>query len=225
MNLSLYTIFILLFTVFFTFDSFSMEDEMVFELKREAKKKTPIKKKKKTTPLKFQRKSFSYDKDFLVFNEKENSSLKKGSILKVNIPYSVISSFNEDFPVYGIIIYPFKGIIAGKIKGVKNTNKALVTFNEVIMNNNLQKIKSFPVFLTGDLKESLFKDITLNFFESLPSILSLTLQDQVSSPQIHFVNTDLQNKVNNLSALETEKKKLAQYIELKDIKILNIVIK
>ena len=45
-----------------------------------------------------------------------------------------------------------------------------------------QAIESFPVFLGGDLKESLLKDISLNFFESLPSVLALALKTQI--PQI-----------------------------------------
>ncbi len=222
---TLFSICILLFTALFIHSPFSMEDEVVFELKREIKKSAPIKKKKKTTPLKFKRKSFSYDKDFLVFNEKENSNLKKGSILRVDIPYPVISSFNEDFPIYGVIVHPFKGVVSGKIKGVKNTNTALITFDEVILNNKLQKIESFPVFLKGDLKESLFKDIALNFFESLPSMLALALKPGTPSSQIHFINTDLQNKMEKLSVIENEKRKLLQYLEFKDIKILSIVIK
>lgn len=223
MNVFHYKIFIFIFA-FFSYSSFGMEEEMVFELRREAKKSNPIKK-RKTIPLKFKRKSFSYNKDFLVFNEKSNSSLKKGSILRANIPYPVIASFDEEFPIYGIVVHPFNGIVSGKIKGVKNTNKALIVFDEIIVNSSPQKIESFPVFLNGDLKESLFKNIALNFFESLPSILALSLKTKVPPSQIHFVNTDLKNKMENLSVIETEKRKLLQYLEFKDIKLFNIIIK
>ena len=58
-----------------------------------------------------------------------------------------------------------------------------------------QAIESFPVFLEGDLKESLLKDITLNFFESLPSVLTLALQAKIPPAQIHFINSDLKNKI------------------------------
>ena len=86
----------------FSLPVFSMEDEVVFELKRFSKKKQTQTKRKKIIPEKFKRTSFSYSKEFLVFNEKPKSSLKKGTVLKVNIPYALIASFNEDFPVYAI---------------------------------------------------------------------------------------------------------------------------
>ena len=206
---------------------FSMEDEVVFELKRFSKKKqTQTKRKrKKTIPGKFKRESFSYNKEFLVFNEKPKSSLKKGTLLKVNIPYSLIASFNEEFPVYGMVLNPFQGILSGKIKGVKNTNKAIISFNEIIMDGKIQSIESFPVFLEGDLKESLLKDIALNFFESLPSILSVALQAKIPPAQIHFINSDLKNKIGNLSSLETQKRRLLQYLEIKNIKLLQGIVK
>ena len=144
-----------------------MEEEVVFELKREIKKSKQKTEKKKTLPLKFKRKSFSYSKDFLIFNEKPASHIKKGTVLRVNIPYSVIASFNEEFPIYGIVTYPFKAVLSGEIKAVKDTNKALVIFDEVIVNSETTAIESFPIFLNGDLRESFLKDIALNFFESL----------------------------------------------------------
>ena len=87
----------------------------MFELKRGEKKKQTQTKRKKIIPTRFKRKSFSYNKEYLVFNEKPKSSLKKGTVLKVNIPYSLIASFNEEFPVYGIVhLIPFKGFFQGK---------------------------------------------------------------------------------------------------------------
>ena len=209
----------------FSLPVFSMEDEVVFELKRFSKKKQTQTKRKKIIPEKFKRTSFSYSKEFLVFNEKPKSSLKKGTVLKVNIPYALIASFNEDFPVYAISLSPFLGILSGKIKGVKNTNKALVSFNEIIIEGEAQVIESFPVFLEGDLKESLFKDIALNFFESLPSVLTLALQAKIPPAQIHFINSDLKNKISNLSSLETQKRRLIQYLEIKDIKLFWVIVK
>ena len=73
--------------------AFSMEEEVVFELKREIKKSKSETKRKKATPLKFKRQSFSYSKDFLIFNEKPASDLRKGTVLRVNIPYPVIAVF------------------------------------------------------------------------------------------------------------------------------------
>ena len=207
--------FILFLISVFSLPVFSMEDEVVFELKRGEKKKQTQTKRKKTIPEKFKRKSFSYNKEYLVFNEKPKSSLKKGTVLKVNIPYRLIASFNEDFPIYGIVINPFQGIVLGKIKGVKNTNKAIISFNEIIMDGKTQSIESFPIFLEGDLKESLLKDIALNFFESLPSVLALALQSKIHPAQIHFINSDLKNKIGNLSSLETQKRRLLQYLEIK----------
>ena len=217
-------IFIILISVFSS-SAFSMEDEVVFELKRFSKKKQTQTSRKKTIPEKFKRTSFSYNKEFLVFNKKPKSSLKKGTVLKVNIPYSLIASFSEEFPVYGIVLNPFQGILSGKIKGVKNTNKALVSFDEIIIEGKAQAIESFPVFLEGDLKESILKDITLNFFESLPSILSAALQAKIPPAQIHFINSDLKNKMGRLSVIETQKKRLLQYLEIKNIKLFQIIIK
>ena len=93
------------------------------------------------------------------------------------------------------------------------------------MDGKTQSIESFPVFLEGDLKESLFKDIALNFFESLPSILSFALQAKIPPAQIHFINSDLKNKMGRLSVIETEKKRLLQYLELKNLKLFQIIIK
>ena len=210
---------------FFPCSTFSMEEEIVFELKRESKKSKAKTKRKKTLPSKFKRQSFSYSKDFLVFNEKPSSSIKKGTALRVNIPYPVIASFTEEFPVYGIVTYPFKAVLSGKIKAIKNTNKASVAFDEIIVNGEQTAIKSFPVFINGDLKESLFKDIALNFFESLPSVLALALRTQIPQTGIQFINTDLKNKMGKLSVLEAEKKQSLQYLELSNIKLLKLVIK
>ena len=222
-NYSLCFLFLLIWL--FPRPAFCMEEEVVFELKREIKKSKQQIKRKKTTPGKFKRQSFSYNKDFLIFNERPASSLKKGTVLRVNIPYPVIASFNEEFPVYAIVTNPFKGIASGRIKAVKNTNKALISFNEIIINGEKTSIESFPVFINGDLRESLFKDIALNFFESLPSVLALALRTQIPQTGIHFINTDLKNKVEKLSILEQEKKSSLQYLEFKHIKLLKIVIK
>ena len=210
---------------FFPYFAFSIEEEIVFELKREKTKTKNQPKNKKTLPLKFQRKSFSFSKDFLIFNEKPASLLKKGTALRVNIPYPIIASFKEEFPLYAIVTYPFKAVLSGTIKGVKNTNKALVIFDEVIFNGEKTAIKSFPIFLNGNLKESLLKDIALNFFESLPSVLGLALKAQIPQTGIQFINTDLQNKVGKLSIIETQKRKRLQYLELKNIKLLKVIIK
>ena len=202
-----------------------MEEEVVFELKREIKKSKNQTKRKKTTLLKFKRQSFSYSKEFLIYNKKPSSSLEKGRALRVNIPYPVIASFTEEFPVYGIMTYPFKGVLSGKIKALKNTNTASVTFDEVIVNGEKTVIESFPVFINGDLRESLFKDIAINFFESLPTVLSLALRSQVPQAGIHFINTDLQNKAGKLSIIEKEKRKRLQYLEIPSVGLLKIVIK
>ena len=210
---------------FFPYFAFSIEEEVVFELKREKTKKQNQTKKKKTLPLKFKRQSFSFSKDFLIFNEKPTSHIKKGTALRVNIPYPVIASFTEEFPLYAVVTYPFKAVLSGKIKGVKNTNKASVIFDEVIVNGEKTAIESFPIFLNGDLKESLLKDIALNFFDSLPSVLGLALRTQIPQTGIQFINTDLQNKMGKLSIVETEKRKRLQYLELKNIKLLKVIIK
>ena len=127
--------------------------------------------------------------------------------------------------IFSHLLSPFLSILSGKIKGVKNTNKALVSFNEIIIEGEAQVIESFPVFLEGDLKESLFKDITLNFFESLPSVLTLALQAKIPPAQIHFINSDLKSKISNLSSLETQKRRLIQYLEIKDIKLFQVIVK
>ena len=89
----------------------------------------------------------------------------------------------------------------------------------------IQKIKSIPVFLDGDLKEAFLKDLFLNFFESLPSVLALALRPAIPQAQIHFINSDLKKKVGNLSTLETEKKRRLQYLEINNIKIFKLIIK
>ena len=216
--------FLFLLVWLFPFATFSLDDEVMFKLKKRERKQTETKK-KDPTPLKFRRESFSYSKDFVIYNEKSKSSLKPGTALKVNIPYPVIASFNEEFPLYGVIVSPFPGVLSGKIKGVKNTNKAQVFFDEIIMNNEARTIKSFPVFLDGDLKEALLKDIFLNFFESLPSVLGLALRTQIPSSGIHFINSDLQNKVGKLSFIEQEKRRRLQYLELNNIKLFKVVIR
>ena len=217
--------FLFLLVWLFPSSAVSMEEEVVFELKRENKKSKKQSKNKKVTPLRFKRKSFSFSKDFLIYNEHPTSNIKKGTVLRVNIPYPVIASFTEEFPLYGVVTYPFRAVLSGKIKAIKNANKALITFDEIIVNGEKTAIESFPVFVNGDLKESLFKDIALNFFESLPSVLALTLRTQIPQAGIHFINTDLKNKVGKLSVLEEEKKQSLQYLELPNIKLLKIVIK
>ena len=208
-----------------SYSSFSMEEDIVFELKREIKKSKQKTRKKKTLPEKFRRQSFSYGKDFLIYNKKPSSSLEKGTALRVNIPYPVIASFTEEFPVFGIITFPFKGVLSGKIKALKNTNKASIVFNEMIVNGEKMTTQSFPIFITGDLKESLFKDIAINFFESLPAVLGLAIRTQIPQTGLHFINTDLQNKLGKLPSLETEKRKRLQYLEFQNIKLLTVVIK
>ena len=200
------------------------QEEVVFELKRDERKAGQTKG-KKAIPLKFKRRSFSYSKDFVVFNERPKSRLKPGSVLKMSIPYPLIASFNEEFPVYGIVINPFQGIASGKIQGIKDTNKALVSFNEIIIGGKVQSIESFPVFMEGDLKEALFKDLALSFFESLPSALALALRSQVSEPQIQFINTDLKNKMGKLSVLEKKRKERMRYLEVKNPGLFQAIIK
>ena len=111
-----------------SFPSFSVEEEVVFELKREIKKSKKQTQRKKTLPLKFKRKSFSFSEDFLIFNEKPASDIKKGTFLRVNIPYSIIASFNEKFPVYGIVTHPLKGVISGTVKGIKKYKQSSFVF-------------------------------------------------------------------------------------------------
>ena len=121
--------------------------------------------------------------------------------------------------------YPFKAVLSGKIKALKNTNKASITFDEIILNNERTVIETFPVFVNGDLRESLFKDIALNFFDSLPSVLGLALRTQIPTAGVHFINTDLQNKVGKLSIVEREKRGRLQYLEFPSIRLLKFVIK
>ena len=222
-------IFLLYFTAFFlfSFPVLSEEDEVVFELKREEEKKSEQKqiKRKKPLPPRFKRHSFTFSKDFVIYNKRPKSHLKPGTALRVNIPYPVIASFNEEFPIYGIVVSPFPGIVSGKIKAIKNTNRALVSFDEIVFNGEVRAIQSFPVFLEGDLKEAFLKDLLLNFFESLPSALTLALGPKTPQSQVHFINTDLKNKMGKLSSLEEEKKRRLQYLEIQDIKLLRVAVK
>ena len=105
------------------------------------------------------------------------------------------------------------------------SDKALISFDEIIVNGEESAIETFPVFINGDLRETLFKDIALNFFESLPSVLGLALRTKIPQTGIHFINTDLKNKIGKFSVLEAEKKQSLQYLELKNIKLLKLVIK
>ena len=213
-----------LFFLSFTFSSFSMEEEIVFELKREIKKPTKQIKSKKTLPLKFKRKSFSFHKDFLIFNEKSVSHIKKGTVLQVHIFYETIASFEEENPIFGFIFKPFKAVVFGKIKAIKNTNKALILFNELIMDKEIKSIKTSPVFITGDLKESFLKDFFNKFFDILStatnSYLGIFGND---SYKFHLLNTALQNQ--NKTFSEREKDKRIKYLEFKKIKPFKIIIK
>ena len=217
-------LFFVLFLPVFCFPCFAFSEDVFFELKREIKKSKKQTNRKKTLQ-KFKRKSFSFQKDFLIFNEKPKFDIKKGTALRVNISYPVIAGFTEEFPLYGIVFHPLKAVISGKIKAVKNTNQALIQFDEIIVNDEKTAIETFPVFVRGDLRESLFKDMALNFFESLPSILALALRTKIPETGIHFINTDLQNKMKNLSILEVEKKQSLGYLEFKNIKLLKVIIK
>ena len=67
---------------FFSSSVFSMEDEIVFELKREEKKNLKQEKKIRPIPKKFRRESFIYSKDFVVFNEKPKSDFKARNSFK-----------------------------------------------------------------------------------------------------------------------------------------------
>ncbi|MCY4512240.1 MAG: hypothetical protein OXB86_00965, partial [Bdellovibrionales bacterium] len=180
---------------------------------------------RKPFPPRFKRHSFTFNKEFVVYNEKPKSHLKPGTVLRVNIPYPVIASFNEEFPVYGIVISPFSGIVSGKIKAIKNTDRALVFFDEIVFNGEIRAIQSFPFYLEGDLKEAFLKDLFLNFFESLPSVLTLALESKIPQSQVHFINTDLQNKMGNLSSLKQEEKRRLRYLEIRDIQLLRVAIK
>ena len=78
----------------FSFPVLSEEDEVVFELKREEKKpKQKQIKRKKPLPPRFKRHSFTYNKDFVVYNKKPKSHLKPGTTLRINIPYPVIACY------------------------------------------------------------------------------------------------------------------------------------
>ena len=214
--------FFVVFVCLFFCQSGAAQEELVFELKKERKQQT---KRKKAVPQKFNRRSFSYSKDFVIFNERPKSDLELGTVLKIHIPYSLIASFSEEFPVYGIAVSPFRGVVSGKIRGVKDTNRASLSFDEIIISGKVQAVQSFPVFLEGDLKEALFKDIALGFFESLPSALALALRDRLPQPQIQFINTDLKNKMGKLSILEKEKRERMKYLEVKSPGLLQTIIK
>lgn len=211
----------------FSFSVLSEEDEVVFELKREEEKKSEQKqiKRKKPLPPRFKRHSFTFSKDFVIYNKRPKSHLKPGTALKVNIPYPVIASFSEEFPIFGIVISPFSGIVSGKIKAVKNTNRAFIVFDEIVFNGEVRAIQSFPLFLEGDLKETFLKDLLLNFFESLPSALTLALGPKIPQSQVHFINTDLKNKMGKFSSLKQEEKRRLQYLEIRDIQILRVAVK
>ena len=214
--------FSVVFVCLFFFQARTAQEDVVFELKRERKQQT---KRKKAVPQKFNRRSFSYSKDFVIFNEPPKSDLKPGTILKIHIPYPLIASFSEEFPIYGIAVSPFQGVVSGKIRGVKDTNRASLSFDEIIISGKVQSVQSFPVFLEGDLKEALFKDLALGLFESLPSVLALALRERLPQPQIQFINTDLKNKMGKLSVLEKEKRERLKYLEIKNPGLIQIIIK
>ena len=215
-------LFSILFICLFSFQIGASQEDVVFELKRE--RKQPVKR-KKAIPQKFKRWSFAYSKDFVIFNEKSKPDLKPGTVLKIHIPYPLIASFSEEFPIYGIAVSPLQGIVSGKIRGVKDTNRASLSFDEIIISGKVQSVQSFPVFLEGDLKEALFKDIALGFFESLPSVLALALRERLPQPQIQFINTDLKNKMEKLSVVKKEREERMKYLEVKNPGIFQAVIK
>ena len=101
----------------------------------------------------------------------------------------------------------------------------MVAFDEIVFDGEVKAIQSFPVFLEGDLKEAFLKDIFLNFFESLPSALTLALGPKIPQSQVHFINTDLKNKMDKLSSLKQEEKRRLRYLEIRDIKIFRVAVK
>ena len=223
----LFSFYFLLSLLVFSFSSFclGLQDDLVFQIKRKVKSVKKQEKRKKQVPLKFQRHSFSYSEDFVIFNEKAKSQLKSGTVLKIHIPQNIIAGFNEEFQVYGIALSPVKAVLSGNIKAIKNTNKALISFDEIILNDERKTIEAFPVFLTGDLKESLFKDIALNFVSALPS--AVALKTQIPQTGLHFINTDLKRKMTEFSNKKGEKQdsKKLEYLEIKNTKFLKVVVK
>ena len=216
-----------------SFSCLGLKEEPLFQLKREiraSKKKTKKQTKggkQNSVPLKFQRHSFSYSEDFVVFNEKPKSHLKAGAVLKVHIPDNVIAVFDEEFQVYGVVVSPFRAVVLGKVRAIKSANKALIIFDEIILNGEKKAIGTFPLLLNGDLKESLFKDIVLNFSDSLPSILALALKTQVPQTGLHFITTDFKDKIAEFSNKEREKKKnqRLEYLKIKNTELLKLVVK
>ena len=214
-----------------SFSAFGLTEEPVFKITKkfkETKKEKPKAKAKKNIPLEFQRQSFSYSEDFVIYNEKAKSHLKSGTILKIYIPQIVIAGFNEEFKVYSFVISPIKAILSGKARAIKNTNKALIIFNEITYKGETKSIETFPVFLNGELKKSLFKDILLNFSDSLSSVLGLALKNQIPQKTgIHFISSDFKHEMSKLSTIQEKKleNKKLEYLEIKNINFLKVIVK
>ena len=214
-----------------SFSAGALAEDSVFKIARKLKAPKKDKSKtetKKALPLEFRRQSFSYSEDFIIYKGKAKSHLKAGTFLKVYMPQITIASFNEEFKVYGFVISPVKAVLSGKIKAIKNTNKASIVFDEISYKSETKSIETFPLFLTGDLKKSFLKDIVLSFSDSLSSVLGFALKNQIpQTAGIHFISSDLKNEMSKLSAFEKQKQQneKLEYLEIKNIKLLRVIIK
>ena len=223
-----FSYFLLIFIFFSLPYAFSLGEEKVFKLTKKFKETKKKAKRKKEIPLEFRRQSFSYSENFVIYNEKAKSQLKSETVLKVYIPQIVIAGFNEEFKIYGVMLKPFKAILSGKIRAIKDTNKALIVFNEITHKGETKVIETFPLFLNGNLKKSFLKDIVLNFSDSLSFVLGLALKNQMpQTAGIHFISSDLKNDISSFSIKQEQKQQnqKLEYLEVKNIKILKVIVK
>ena len=208
----------------FSFSALALQEELIFKLKRKIKDNTKKQtKQKKEVPLEFQRHSFSYSDDFEILNKAPKANLKTGTVLMVSFPYSFPASFEEEIEVIAIVVSPFQAGLLGKAKANKSTNKVVIKFDEIVINEELKSIETFPVFLTGKMKDTFLKDITTGFFESVPRAISLFLN---STPNFlsQFIDKNLKSKKAKLSDRKHQKQKL-EYLAVKKEHLLKVIVK
>ncbi|MDE0092369.1 MAG: hypothetical protein OXN83_03675 [Oligoflexia bacterium] len=214
----------------FVFSSFCFEaqslDDIIFEIKRGVKE-FERKQINKPKALEFQRKSFSYSDDFVILNKPPKSHLKSGTVLKVDFVFPFPPVNDEEIEALALVISPIKASLFGRVKAIKNSNQAVLTFNEIVFNDKVYSIETFPVFLKGKLKESFLKDIALGFFENIPVFISLGLSS-ANKALSQFLNKELKNETKEIAQKKKQiqnKNQKMKALEINQIGIIKVIVK
>ena len=228
LTLNLFLFLLTFLSASFCFKALSFDDEIVFQI-REGVKELERKQKEIDKPkaLEFRRQSFSYSDDFVILNKEPKAPLKSGTVLKVDFIFPIPEITSEEIEVIALVISPIKAGLFGKIKAVKNTNQAKLVFHDIVYNEKVYSIETFPVFLKGRLQASFFKELAFDFLESIPVFLAFTASSHKSLR--HFINKDLKDKTKELSDKEKRKlhnqNKKIKALKINHMKIIKVIVK